>query len=119
MEFGLGFWILFFVIFFGCGRMCGWGKRRHRPRQEDLESSGKDDRLTRLESRVGRRGMHREHLMSGRRHHQSDRQSPEPQPVSTRSRRESPLQELQKKFVEGRLTLGEYERELDRLDRID
>lgn len=119
MEFGLGFWILFFVIFFGCGRMCGWGKRRHRDRPEELESSGgKDDRLKHLESRVAGRAARRERLMSARRQ-QTDSRAGEPRPVPTRARKETPLQELQKRFVEGRLTLGEYERELDRLDRID
>lgn len=118
MEFGLGFWILFFVIFLGCGRMCGWGRRRHRDHQEGLESRGKDDRLTHLESRVAGRRDRRERLMSGRRH-RSDSHTREPQPAPTRSRRNTPVQELQEMFVEGRLTLGEYERELDRLDRID
>ena len=120
MEFGLGFWVLFFVIFFGCGRMCGWGRRRHRrrDRSEDIERGVSDDPLQRLESRVADRKARRERLMAGRRHEAASR-GREPHPVSTRSRRETPLQELQKKFVEGRLTLSEYERELDLLERID
>ena len=33
MEFGFGFLVLFFVIFFGVGRMCGWGRRCRRDDQ--------------------------------------------------------------------------------------
>ncbi len=43
----------------------------------------------------------------------------EGEPARLRQRRRSPLQELQQKFVEGKLTLAEYERELDRLERIE
>ena len=58
MEIGFGFWILFFVIFFGCGKMCGWGVRKYKDRHNELEagSDDSDRRLTDLESRVKKLG---------------------------------------------------------------
>jgi len=54
MEFGFGFLVLFFVIFFGVGRMCGWGRRCRRDDQGELGPSDKEyeRRLSDLESRV-------------------------------------------------------------------
>jgi hypothetical protein len=120
MDFGIGFWILFFVIFFGCGKMCGWGARKYRERRRDLESAGQDeDRLSDLESRVKQLG-------------DRDRARELPRPAMfrggagekreharVRQKRKSPVEELQQKFVDGRLTLAEYERELDRLERLE
>ena len=109
MEFGFGFWVLFLVIFFGCGRMCGWGVRKYKDRHRELDA-GPDDsdrRLTDLESRVkrlGDRGRARDRLM---------------EPVAHRKTPTSPLETLQKRFVEGRLSMAEYEQELDRLERIE
>ncbi len=122
MEFGIGFWILFLVIFFGCGKMCGWGVRRYRGRQRELDSGDdeRDRRLADLESRVRRLGdgdRTRDRLMRPAtfRHGKGD----EAEPARMRERRATPLQELQQRFVEGRLTLTEYEHELDRLERIE
>jgi hypothetical protein len=57
MEFGIGFWVLFIVLFIGCGKACGWGARRYKKHQRELEEQRKDDdRLTKLEDRVRGRG---------------------------------------------------------------
>lgn len=117
LDFGFAFWVLFFVVFFGCGRMCGWGARRYRNRRRfDAGESPREDRLAHLESRVRRREEERELRPAPT---ASQRDGAERQPVPVKGRRKTPLQELQEKFVEGRLTLSEYERELDRLDRIE
>jgi hypothetical protein len=121
-EFGLGFWILFFVIFFGCGRMCGWGVRKYRDRRRELQSEPDDSdrRLSELESRVRQladRDRDRQGLASPAMSRRG--RGAEPERARLKRRRTSPLQELQRKFVEGRLTLAEYERELDLLERLD
>jgi hypothetical protein len=118
LDFGFAFWVLFFVVFFGCGRMCGWGARRYRRRRRDLDAGEppREDRLSRLESRVRRR---EEERRLGSAPMARRRDGAEHQPVSVKRSRKTPLQELQEKFVEGRLTLSEYERELDRLERIE
>ncbi|UCC48924.1 MAG: hypothetical protein JSV41_01755 [Gemmatimonadota bacterium] len=125
-DFGFGFLILFFVIFLGCGKMCGWGARKYKERQRELESKRKEeDRLASLESRVRRlddRVRGRDRLprpAAFRRGEGTDADAKEAEPARLRQRRRSPLQELQQKFIEGKLTLAEYERELDRLDRIE
>lgn len=125
-DFGFGFLILFFVIFLGCGKMCGWGARKYRERQRDLESKRKEeDRLTSLEARVRRlddRARARDRLLrpaTFRRAEGKEAEAKEAEPARLRHRRRTPLQELQQKFIEGKLTLAEYERELDRLDRIE
>ncbi len=98
--------------------MCGWGARKYRERQRELESDSppEPDRLSKLESRLRGRNSGTE-LPRPAMHREG--KSAEASPVGLKQRRTSPLQELQKRFVEGRLTLAEYERELDRLDRID
>jgi hypothetical protein len=114
-DLGLGFWILFFVIFLGCGRMCGWGVRRYRRRRDEGEpalSDEEDRRLADLESRIARL------TERSRRYPPSSRREDGAEPAKA-ARRTTPLQELQRKFVEGRLSLEEYERALDRLDRLD
>jgi len=126
-DFGFGFLILFFVIFLGCGKMCGWGARKYKERQRELESKrkGEEDRLASLESRVRQlddRARRRERLprpAAFRRGEGTEADAKEVEPARLRQRRRTPLQELQQKFVEGKLTLAEYEQELDRLDRIE
>ncbi len=122
MDFGIGFWVLFLIIFFGCGKMCGWGVRRYRGRPRELDSGDdqRDHRLANLESRIrrlGDRDRTRERLTRPAtfRHGEGE----EAEHARMRERRTTPLQTLQQKFVEGRLTLTEYERELDRLERIE
>ena len=122
MEFGFGFLVLFFVIFFGVGRMCGWGRRCRRHDAGDLAPGDKEHerRLSDLESRVKGRvqsGAARDRLVQPMAHRpgkpqEAERARPAP-------RRKSRLEELQKKFVDGQLTLSEYEQELDRLERLD
>ena len=41
------------------------------------------------------------------------------EPVAHRNTPTSPLEDLQKRFVEGRLSMTEYEQELDRLEKIE
>ncbi|KPK62728.1 MAG: hypothetical protein AMS21_07220 [Gemmatimonas sp. SG8_38_2] len=120
MDFGLGFWVLFFVIFFGCGKMCGWGVRRYKDRLRELDA-GPDDsdrRLTDLEARVkrlGDRGRARDRLLEPMAHRNgADREA-----VAQRRKPNSPLEDLQKRFIEGKLSMAEYEQELDRLEKIE
>jgi hypothetical protein len=135
MEFGWGFIVLFFVIFFGCGRMCGWGRgrgrerghrherelgRRDEPRPLSQSTDAGESRLMRLESRLRRMGsgggLRARHAgRSG----QSEAAAREPEPAVLKREPLTPLQDLQRKFVEGRLTLAEYEKELDRLERLE
>lgn len=117
MEFSWGFIVLFFVIFFGCGRMCGWGRRWHRGRKESegVESDG-ERRLSNLESRV--KGLRRADRRVREAIYDRDRDG-EREPAPLRSKRSTPLQELQKRFIDGRIGVDEYERELDRLERIE
>ncbi|UCF21179.1 MAG: hypothetical protein JSU87_07270 [Gemmatimonadota bacterium] len=140
LDFGFGFWVLFFVIFLGCGRMCGWGARRYRHRRRELESgcgcgpgarqSGDrrsereayrredEHRLSNLEARVKKLGeRQRDRLPRPAAMSEPTAREREPEPVVRKAT--SRLQELQQKFVDGRLTLQEYERELDRLERLD
>lgn len=119
MEFG--FLVLFFVIFFGVGRMCGWGRRsRHGAGDLSPGDNEYERRLSNLESRVKGRvqsGAARDRLVQPMDHRPEKGQEQEtsrPQP-----RRKSRLEELQQRFVDGRLTLSEYEKELDRLERLD
>jgi hypothetical protein len=128
MDFGFGFLILFFVIFVGCGRMIGWGARKHRERHRMLggccgseeEEQQQDDRLSRLESRVrlrerGRRDQDR--LIRPAMHRRDEER--EREPARLREKAPTQLEILQQKFIEGRLSLEEYERELDRLEKIE
>jgi hypothetical protein len=120
MEFGIGFWILFFVIFFGCGKMCGWGVRRYKDRYRELDSGSEADRrLSALETRVkrlGERDRAQDELVRPALHRTGEGAKPEPAKLK---KRRSPVEELQQKFIDGRLTLTEYERELDRLERLE
>jgi hypothetical protein len=40
-------------------------------------------------------------------------------PLSKRKKPGSALEDLQRRFVEGQLSISEYEQELDRLEKID
>lgn len=122
MEIGIGFWILFFVIFVGCGKMIGWGARKHRERHRMLggccgpeEEEGQDDRLTNLENRV--RGRERDRLIRPAMQRRDEERQLEPLHRSEKA--PTQLEILQQKFIEGRLSVEEYERELDRLDKLE
>ncbi len=119
MEFSWGFIALFFVIFMGCGRMCGWG-RRHKKKHGELEQMRNTDdlRLSNLEARVKGLGRGRSERLVTNAVYENDRETMlEPAPV--KAKLQSPLEELQKKFVEGLMTVDQYEKELDRLERIE
>ncbi len=123
IDFGFGTLILFLVIFIGVGRMCGWGVRRDRNRccePGGEEEEGQRRRLADLESRVrrlGDRDRPRERLISSAMHRAGKGEAREP--AVLKRQRKSPLAELQEKFIEGRLSLADYERELDRLERLE
>ena len=111
------FWIMFFVIFFGCGRMCGWGARRYvdrRRRHEDEDEvsymSASDSSAERLKARGDE-----SFLAAGVYGRLGDKQKREPVRLKARG---TPLQRLQRKFVDGRITLDEYERQVDQLERL-
>ncbi|KPK62434.1 MAG: hypothetical protein AMS21_07590 [Gemmatimonas sp. SG8_38_2] len=121
MEIGFGFWVLFFVIFFGCGKMCGWGVKKYKHRHHELDDRAVDDsdrRLSDLESRVkklGDRGRSRDFLMEPMAHGDGAEKAAVPRS----KKRSSALEDLQKRFVEGSLSMAEYEQELDRLEKIE
>jgi hypothetical protein len=118
MEFGWGFIALFFVIFWGCGRLCGWG-RRHKKKHGAVEQMRSEDdrRLASLESRVkGRLGRSARERPVIDALYDGDSQR---EPVHARGKRASPLEDLQKQFIEGRISLEEYEKELDRLEKLE
>lgn len=122
MEFGFGFLVLFFVIFFGVGRMCGWRRRCRHDNHGELGPGDKEyeRRLSDLESRVKGRvanGAARDRLVRPMANRADKGQATENARLAPR--RKSRLEELQKKFVDGRLTLSEYEKELDRLERLE
>jgi hypothetical protein len=119
MEFSWGFIALFFVIFMGCGRMCGWGLR-HRKRHNEVEQMKNVDdlRLSNLEARVIGLGRRRSERLVTDAVYENDRDS-DREPARLKEKRKSPLEELQERFIEGRLTVDEYEKELDRLERIE
>lgn len=111
------FWIMFFVIFFGCGRMCGWGARRYVERRRSHEDedelsfmAASNSSAERLKDRADER------LVSARVYSRlGAKQKPEPAPLKARG---TPLEQLQQRFVDGRITLDEYERQLDQLERL-
>jgi hypothetical protein len=128
MEFGFGFLILFFVIFVGCGRMIGWGARKHRERHRMLggccgpeeEEQQQDDRLSKLESRVRARERARrdqDRLLRPAMFRRGEER--EREPARAKEKAPNQLELLQQKFVEGRLSMEEYERELDRLEKLE
>ncbi len=111
------FWIMFFVIFFGCGRMCGWGARRYvkrRRRHEDEDEvsymSASDSSAERLKARGDE-----SFLAAGGYGRLGDKQKRDPVRLKARG---TPLEQLQRKFVDGRITLDEYERQVDQLERL-
>ncbi len=102
-EFGWLFWVMFFAIFFGCGRMCGWGYRRHLADRwhgdEELpEKKGPTVFVGRVVLDVEERAR--------------------PEPAKLNRPVESPLKALQRDFVDGRISLDEYENRLDSLELL-
>ena len=105
-EFGWAFWVLFFAVFFGCGRMCGWGRRGYYGSRRHLDE----------EEREGR-GADRGNAIAGVA--KLDSRTPvEPEPVRLSRPQETPLKALQRDFVDGAITMDEYERRLDAIERL-
>ena len=106
-EFGWAFWVLFFAVFFGCGRMCGWGRRGYYASRRHLdEEEGEGE--ARGKTIAGVAGVAK-----------LDRVTPvEPEPVRLSRRQETPLKALQRDFVDGAITMDEYERRLDAIERL-
>ena len=109
-EFGLLFWVAVAFIVLGCGRACGWWRSesyrdRLEKRRRRMEEARGGTRLPRDRTRLEQApsdGMARE--AAGRR---------------TRQLAETPLQALQRKFVQGSITLDEYEQAIDKLKHLD
>lgn len=116
-EFGWMFWILFFAIFFGCGRMCGWRVRRYVEGRRGPDEVG----CCEEESLAAGPGSRRAELGAGGMRDAMYRRDEEREPEVARLKRSqgTPLQQLQQRFIDGRITLEEYEREIDRLERIE
>ena len=82
-------WVAIAAVLSSCGRGCGWGVRRYRSLQHGDADEG------RVRGPRARR-----HLTRGSR------------PVET------PLQALQRRFVNGAITMEQYEAEIDKLEHI-
>lgn len=82
-------WVVIAAVLSGCGRGCGWGVRRYRGLQHGDADEG------RVDSPKARR-----RLTRGSR------------PVGT------PLQALQREFVNGAITMEQYEAEIDKLEHL-
>ena len=111
------FWVAFAVLFMSfrasvrCGSGCGTGARRLRGRRDALE----EGRRAR-----GSSGSHAQPRLASGGEEWLGRTPPRSQePARPASRRESPLEVLQRRFVSGSMTLEQYEAELDKLDRLD
>lgn len=103
----LAWLIIACAVLFGCGRGCAWGYRRHR-RVAGHEMSG---------GRVG--SGRREALRAAPSEPAIPAEAREPVAVGGRERVESPLETLQRRFIEGSIDVEEYERELDRLYHLE
>ena len=100
----------------GAGRGCGWRGRHRVGRRWDAALNRPD------EVGVPRNGSRRGPLARGESdalqlQHQARSAASARQRNEPRARAESPEQRLQRQFVDGTLTVEEYERELDRLIR--
>ena len=91
-------WVVIAAVLSGCGRGCGWGVRRYR----SLQHGDADEGQVR-----GPRARRR--LTCGVEENAVARSS---RPVET------PLQALQRKFVNGGLTMEQYEAEIDQLEHL-
>lgn len=109
-EFGLLFWVIVGFIVLGCGRACGWW--RSDSYRERLE-----EKRRRVEEARGRMHAPRDHtrLQYG----PSDAMARDAASRRSREPVETPLQALQRRFVQGRITLDEYEQAIDKLKHLD
>jgi hypothetical protein len=112
-------WLIWMVIAFaimGCGRSCGrrmhgygrYHRERMRDRREEMRAVG-----PRARTQLADGPPEWEHTSVSQRPRKAA-SSPAPPP-----RRETPLQALQRRFVDGSLSLEQYESEVDKLKRLD
>lgn len=101
-------WVVIAAVLMSCGRGCGWGVRRYRSLQHGDTAD---------EGRV-RGPRARRHLTRGVEENPVARaREPIEKPAVSRPV-ETPLQALQRKFVNGAITLEQYEAEIDKLEQL-
>ncbi len=100
-------WVVIAAVLSGCGRGCGWGVRRYRGLQHGEVDEGRV-RGPRARRRLTR-GVEENVVARAREPIEKPAVS---RPVGT------PLQALQRKFVNGALTLEQYEAEIDKLEHL-
>ena len=105
-------WLVVFWVIFGCGRGCRrvYGRRGWR---RDLEA-GEDQAAALRDGQVGA-----ERQLAADTHGASLPMAAAGGVAAERRPVETPLQTLQRQFVEGTMTMEQYEAALDRLDRIE
>ncbi len=102
-------WVMIAAVLSGCGRGCGWGVRRHRGLQHGDADEGRVGG-PRARRRLAR-GVEENMVARAR------AREPIEQPAVSR-RVETPLQALQRSFVNGAITLEQYEAEIDKLEHL-
>jgi hypothetical protein len=112
-------WVAIGVLFMSWRRSracCGVGVKRIRGHRERMQGRGRD-RMTEGGMSVNRPQPRlaggREEWLDGNARHRSLNGT------LRANRRETPLEALQRKFVNGPMTLEQYEAELDQLDRLE
>ncbi|MEE8594652.1 MAG: hypothetical protein V3T25_02170 [Gemmatimonadota bacterium] len=105
-------WVAIAVFLMNCRGGCRLGAKRirgHRDRMRDRMTNGE---MTGMESQP--------RLASGREEWLGGNPQPRSPNAEVRTtRRETPLEVLQRKFVRGPMTLEQYEAELDKLGRLE
>ncbi len=99
-------WVVIAAVLSGCGRGCGWGVRRYRGLQHGDADEG------RVDSPKARR-----HLTRGVEENVARARQPIEEPAVSRPV-ETPLQALQREFVNGAITMEQYEAEIDKLEHL-
>ena len=105
-------WVAIAVFLMNCRGGCRLGANRIRGRRERMRDRMTDGGMTGTQSQP-RLASGWEEWLGGN-----------PQPRSRRAdvnttRRETPLEGLQRRFVSGPMSLEQYEAELDKLDRLE
>ncbi len=100
-------WVAIAAVLSGCGRGCGWGVRRNRGRPREAAEAG----------RVGGPGARRGLTRGVEENAMARAREPIGRPAVSRPV-ETPLQALQSKFVNGAITLEQYEAEIDKLEHL-
>ncbi len=100
-------WVVIAAVLSGCGRGCGWGVRRYRGLQHEDADEG------RVRGLRARRHLTRGVEANGvARARQPIEETAVSRPVET------PLHALQRRFVNGAITLEQYEAEIDKLEHL-